>query len=178
MSRKPRNLTDEEQSLWDRVSQKIKPLSAEKKRVSRKPSASHPPLRKNPSLTIPPEALSSLKSHNHETSHRIQRIRKVQIDARLDLHGLKIEQARVKLAKFLISCQQNRCLWVLIITGKGKPKPQDEEPYHAPVRKTLREQVPQWLEEPFLHPVVSAYTTAKPQDGGSGALYVRLKRMK
>jgi DNA-nicking Smr family endonuclease len=163
--------------LWDRVSQKIKPLAADKKRVSRGSAQPHPPLRKKPIFTIPPEETPSLKNHHHKTDHRIQRVRKVQVDARLDLHGLTLEKARVRLAKFLISCQQNRCLWVLIITGKGKPKQADESPYHKPVKKTLREQVPQWLEEPFLHSVVSAYTTAKPQDGGIGALYIRLKRL-
>jgi DNA-nicking Smr family endonuclease len=177
MSRKRRNLTDAEQSLWDQVSQKIKPLPADKKRIVRAPTQFYPPARKERSLTIPPQGLTSLKNHNHKSDHRIQRIRKVQIDARLDLHGLKLEQARTRLGKFLITCQQNRCLWVLIITGKSKPKQLDEEPYHLPIKKTLREHVPQWLEEPFLHPVVSAYATAKPGDGGGGALYVRLKRL-
>lgn len=168
MSRKKRDLTEDEMSLWGKVVQKVKPLPKHKKRIAPDPiSPSRPPRKKAP-FTLPEAPLVAPK-----TSHQIQRVRKVEIEARLDLHGLTLQEARLKLAKFLIRAQQNRRLWVLIITGKGKPQTEAKEP----VRRTLRNQLPLWLEEPFFHGIVSAYTTAKPQDGGSGALYVRLKRL-
>jgi len=68
----------------------------------------------------------------------------------------------------------------LVITGKGKSRRHlsKEEPYNTLPRGTLWDLVPQWLEETDFRPFVSAYTTAKPQDGGTGALYVRLKRLR
>jgi DNA-nicking Smr family endonuclease len=177
MSRKRRNLTDEEQSLWNRVAQKVKPLPKDQKRITSEPPSPYRPLRKKPAFSLPAEEHSSSKSQHSQTNHRIQRVRKVEIEARLDLHGLTFEQARLRLAKFLIKAQENRYLWVLVITGKGKQRLVTEDYNETPPRRTLRDHVPRWLEEPFLHTVVSAYTTAKPQDGGSGALYVRLKRL-
>lgn len=174
MSRKRKGLTDEEQSLWNRVAQKVKPLPNEKKRITPEPPSPYQPLRKKPAFSLPPEEPSFANPH---TNHRIQRVRGVEIEARIDLHGLTLDQARVRLAKFLIRAQENQCLWVLVITGKGKQKIDAEVSYDTHQKKTLRDQVPKWLEEPILRPVVSAYTTAKPQDGGSGALYVRLKRL-
>ena len=100
----------------------------------------------------------------------------MKLEARLDLHGLTRDQARSRLVQFLGGCQNRGYLWVLVITGKGQRNVNTEEPYGARSH-TLRALVPQWLEDPSLRPVVSAYTTAKSYDGGDGALYVRLKRL-
>ena len=178
MSRKKRTLTDEEQSLWNRITEQVKPLKADKEHAAHGPSKARVPppgasLREKTPLSLPPETPFS------PPNHRIQRVRKVTLQARLDLHGLTREQARLRLAQFLVSCQEQRRLWVLVITGKGQRNLSAEAPCRGThAKKTLRELVPQWLEEPDLRSVVSAYATAKPQDGGSGALYVRLKRVR
>lgn len=178
MSRKKRDLTEEEKSLWDRISQKIDPLPKNKKRKAPNPTTPYLPLRKKPeSLTFSQPQLAN-QDYLGSMSHRIQRVRNVKIDARIDLHGLTLEEGRLKLTKFLICCQERRDLWVLVITGKGRQKLDHNGSSHVPLKKTLRDQVPHWLEDPLLHSIVSAYTTAKPQDGGNGALYVRLKRLK
>lgn len=180
MTRKRKSLTDEEQSLWNRVTQKIKPLKQEKKHQIQSPPKAQPPLspRKEAPLSlpsgIPPSPPSSAMPFS--STHRIKRVRKVKIEARLDLHGLTRDQAQLRLAQFLHSCQNRGCLWVLVITGKGQRNVNAEQPYGAR-SPTLRALVPQWLESPSLRPVVSAYTTAKSYDGGDGALYVRLKRL-
>jgi DNA-nicking Smr family endonuclease len=174
MSRKRRNLTPDEQSLWDRFVQKIKPIPSDKRPITPKPAKPRTNRPTSSPISYPPNAP---KVHAL-TSHRIDRVRKVEIDARLDLHGYTMEQAQARLVKFLMSCQRNRCLWVLIITGKGKPDLSSEAKHSSGSKKTLRSQVPHWLEDAQLHSIVSAYTTAKPQDGGTGALYVRLKRLK
>lgn len=174
MSGKRRNLTPDEQSLWNRFIQKIKPISSNKRHIIAKPAQPRPSRHKRTPASYPinpPEM-------NTRTSYRIDRVRKVTIDARLDLHGYTLEQAQSRLVKFLLSCQRNRCFWVLIITGKGKPNLSCEATHMSGSKKTLRTLVPHWLEDAQLHSVVSAYTTAKPYDGGTGALYVRLKRMK
>src|SRR4051812_20290388 len=115
MSRKKSDLTDAEQSLWNRISQKIKPLPHGKKRVLPAAASPYRPLRKKPAFALPPEDPSFT---NPLVSHRIQRVRGVEIEARLDLHGLTLSIARLRLSKFLIKAQENRCIWVLVITGK------------------------------------------------------------
>ena len=178
MSRKKRDLTEEEKFLWDQIAQKINPLPKNKKRKAPDLITPYLPLRKKPESFVFLQPQTLTQEHIASPSHRIQRVRNVKIDGRIDLHGLTLEQARLKLAKFLISCQERRDLWVLVITGKGRQKPNHGESGHVPPKKTLRDQVPLWLEDPVLHSVVSAYATAKTQDGGNGALYVRLKRLK
>ena len=176
MTKKKRNLTEEDQSLWEHTSKKVKPLPKEKKPITPHPSSPYRPLRTKPDFSLPPLEMTSEKTFAPKGSRRIERVKKVDVEARLDLHGLTLEQARLRLAKFLIRAQENHYLWVLIITGKGRTKLEGTEQGHDHTRKTLRDHVPQWLEEPILRSVVSAYSTAKPQDGGNGALYVRLKR--
>lgn len=85
-------------------------------------------------------------------------------EARLDLHGLHLEKAKQSLSEFIqMNAQQNkRC--VLIVHGKGG--------YHGepPLIKNL---VNRWL--PQLNELL-AYHSARPKDGGAGAVYVLLKR--
>lgn len=175
-----RNLTKEEQALWNRMAQEMKPLSPGKKRIvqcspQNKYGSAQPTLSQNHSFSSNISYSQSL-SLPPASSRRIGRVRKIKIEARLDLHGLTCEQARIHVIQFLISCQNRGCLWVLVITGKGQRRLTPEESYKSRPSKTLRDLTPQWLEEDVLQAVVSAYTTAKPLDGGNGALYIRLKR--
>lgn len=181
MTRKRRDLSEDEKTLWNHVAKKVVPLKAEKKCVT--PSSPkikapvRPPLREEPSFAQAPEG-SSVHKKPPSSTHHIRRVRQVEIQARLDLHGYTREQARNQLGKFLTRCQGNGYLWVLVITGKGQRNLSGDEPYASTPRATLRNLVPQWLEEADFRSIVSAYTAAKPQDGGAGALYVRLKRLK
>lgn len=181
MTRRRRDLTDDEQTLWDHVAKKVKPLKTEQKRLtcpsSKIKAPACPPLREKPSFPQLPEE-SPIYNKVPSSTHRIHRVRQVNIQARLDLHGYTRDQARKQLGQFLTRCQGYGYLWVLVITGKGRRHSESEESYNMPPRLTLRDLVPQWLEEADFRSIVSAYTTAKPQDGGSGALYVRLKRLK
>lgn len=54
---------------------------------------------------------------------------------------------------------------LLVITGKGSSG-----------GGVLRTTVPRWLTEAPLKPLVLAHAPAQPKDGGSGALYVLLRR--
>jgi len=101
---------------------------------------------------------------------------KTEIDGRIDLHGMTQEQARSALTGFVISGyrQDRRCL--LVITGKGRRPARDETNAWSAELGILRQRVPCWLEEPPLVGCVLAYSPAQPEHGGSGALYVLLKR--
>lgn len=181
MTRKRRDLSEDEKTLWNHVAKKVVPLTTEKKRITpSSPKIKAPvrlPLREQPSFAQTPQG-SSVHKKNPSPTHRIRRVRQVEIQARLDLHGSTREQARNQLGQFLARCQACGYLWVLVITGKGQRNLSSDEPYAPTPRATLRNLVPQWLEEADFRSIVSAYTAAKPQDGGAGALYVRLKRLR
>lgn len=92
----------------------------------------------------------------------------MEIQARLDLHGLTREAAHEALHRFLADCTARRRRFVLIVTGKGRRAEGGEG--------ILRGEVPRWLNEPALRPLILGFSYAKPKDGGEGALYVFLKR--
>jgi DNA-nicking Smr family endonuclease len=90
------------------------------------------------------------------------------IDARIDLHGMTAEQARAELEFFLrtMRARGERC--VLVIHGKGA---------HSPTGVgILRGEISAWLSQGASSASVSAFATARQEDGGLGAVYVLLRR--
>jgi len=83
--------------------------------------------------------------------------------ALLDLHGLRVQEARRQLAGFLNHALLRRYKHLLIIHGKGLGSERQ------PVLKQL---VNSWLQQV---PEVMAFCSASRKDGGTGAAYVLLK---
>lgn len=81
----------------------------------------------------------------------------------LDLHGMRVREARPALARFLAQSMQTgrRCVRIIHGKGRGSNSPQ-------PV---LKQKVNQWLRQ---RDEVLAFVTAPRWDGGTGAVYVLL----
>ena len=86
------------------------------------------------------------------------------IQAELDLHGMRRDQARDNLGEFLRKCARNGTRCVRIIHGKGLGSVNKE-----PV---LKHKVRNWL---IQKDEVLAFSQATAADGGAGALIVLLK---
>ena len=86
------------------------------------------------------------------------------ITGELDLHGLTVREAGVRLARFIDRARGLRFVCVRIIHGKGLSSPG--------LKSVLKPQVLRWLSD---HEAVLAYTAAPDNDGGSGALYALLR---
>jgi DNA-nicking Smr family endonuclease len=86
------------------------------------------------------------------------------IQAELDLHGLRSDEARLALAEFLAACARNDCRCVRIVHGKGL-RSKNREP-------VLKHKLRHWLVQ---REDVLAFCQARPADGGSGAAIVLLK---
>gem|GEM_PF-834184 len=97
------------------------------------------------------------------------------IDGHLDLHGMTQVQAYEKLCQFIIYAHTTQKRNVLIITGKGQ-RLQNNLTF-TPMG-VLRQMLPIWLEAQILRSYIVHYHQAKPQDGGLGAYYVKIKRIK
>jgi len=87
------------------------------------------------------------------------------IEARLDLHGLNAVAAEARLKAFVQQAYANDYRAVLVITGKGIAD-----------TGVLKRHAPEWLADPALHHIVAGISQAHARHGGSGALYVALKR--
>lgn len=84
----------------------------------------------------------------------------------IDLHKMTVLQARHAVTQFISECLDSGYRCVLIIHGKGKLN-QD-----API---LKNHVNNWLQQ---FKDVLAFCSAPPKDGGVGAVYVLLRRLK
>lgn len=100
----------------------------------------------------------------------LRRLRKGEfpVGATLDLHGLTRDQARPALEKFLTDARVAGRRCVLVVTGRGLHSP-DAIP-------VLKEGVQRWLTHGRPARQVLAFCSARPQDGGTGAVYVLLRR--
>lgn len=99
----------------------------------------------------------------------------LQIESRLDLHGMTQNEARRALDIFLAKSSKSGKRCVLVITGKGTLR-HNETPGEEPKSGILRTLVPNWLGTLTSRTYVLAYHPAQPKDGGAGALYVMLRR--
>ncbi|MGX9356004.1 Smr/MutS family protein [Roseobacteraceae bacterium S113] len=99
---------------------------------------------------------------------------KLKPEARIDLHGMTLHQARPVLSRFILSAQSDGKRLVLVITGKGRVR-EDDGPIPTRVG-ILRHEVPRWLSAAPLAPCVQQITPASDRHGGSGAYYVYLRR--
>jgi DNA-nicking Smr family endonuclease len=104
---------------------------------------------------------------------------KVEVEASIDLHGLRQQDARARLRAFVFGAHAEGHRMVLVITGKGGEAGSADAlgPMLGERRRgVLRHSVPHWLEEPDLRAVVLSYTQAATRHGGAGALYVQLRK--
>ncbi len=88
----------------------------------------------------------------------------------LDLHGLTKRDAELRVRDFLLQSYGMGLRCVLVIHGRGL---NSED--HIPI---LKERIPIWLSRGPVRKLVLAFSTARPYDGGTGAIYVLLRKKK
>jgi DNA-nicking Smr family endonuclease len=175
-----RRLTDEEVALWTEVARGVK-----RRRGAALPTPSNP-VAGEPAPALPPSAPEAAASAPAQRSapplapieRRLKRELargRAAIDAALDLHGLTQAEAHQALRGFLRHSQARGARLVIVVTGKGGPL--DEPGQWLQERGVLRRLAPLWLREPDLRSVVLGFEEAGRAHGGSGALYVRLRRL-
>lgn len=85
-----------------------------------------------------------------------------------DLHGLSVADAQARLREFLARAAARDYRTVLVVHGRGR-----NSPNHLPVLKSHLEG---WLNMKRFRRQVLAFASAQPYDGGTGALYLLLRR--
>jgi DNA-nicking Smr family endonuclease len=184
-------LSDEERALWEHAARTLKPLkgkgrvhSAQEREVPSVPPRTHDkPLAHRPAtpLRTPAKAVPPPLSDLDRRKARKVGAGRIEIEGRIDLHGMRQAEAHAALRRFLLRGYAEGRRWVLVITGKGAPLRRGEEDgglvgVRDDERGVLKRNVPRWLEEPELRAIVVGFTTAAIRHGGDGALYVQLRR--
>jgi DNA-nicking Smr family endonuclease len=172
-----RRLNPDEQALWARVIASVRPLdgsprpeapapdSAELGPVAAPPRAAPPPPRPQPSKPpVPGETLDG--SWDRRLSRGL-----LQPDATVDLHGHNLATAHAVLDDRLDSAIVNGDRVLLLITGK--PPTDDRRPVG---RGAIRAAIGDWLAASRHAASIAAVRNAHPRHGGSGALYIVLRR--
>lgn len=172
-----------EQELFREAMQDVRPLEAEPRHQPARPRPSpRPRQRELDEAAVLDEMLSDpVHPEDLETGEELLFIRaglqhklvkklrrgELAIEAELDLHGLFREEAREAVVSFLAGCRRNRLRCVRIIHGKG----------HGSVQRipVLKHKVARWLQQ---RDEVLAFCSARPVDGGTGAVYVLLKALR
>jgi DNA-nicking Smr family endonuclease len=158
-----------ELALWRRVMTETAPVR-EPPRPAPPPAPSEPPAPARPrqvgvprprGRALDPERPIDL---DRRTWLRLKR-GQVELEQTLDLHGQTQDQAHRRLRAFVAEAQAGGSRCVLVVTGKGLES-----------GGTLRHMVPRWLNEEPNRARVLAYAPAQPRHGGSGALYILLRR--
>jgi len=92
------------------------------------------------------------------------------VQAHLDLHGMKLDEAKPAVRQFLLQALRSGHRCVLIVHGRG---------HHSPDRRSvLKDELKSWLTRGELAQIVLAFSTARGCDGGNGASYVLLRRQR
>ncbi len=90
------------------------------------------------------------------------------VQGHLDLHGLRRDDAREAVARFIEKACKSGHRCVRIVHGRGLNSKDN-----IPILKLL---LTSWLERGRVGRAVLAFCTARPNDGGAGAVYVLLRR--
>ncbi len=173
MSRRPEEkLTGEDRVLWSLVARSATPLRG--KRAVDVPDVVLEPETTPPKPAPVPSTQIAEKPGPRHPVHLLDRPTleklakgRMPIEGRVDLHGMTQSEAYSLLYSFLSRAHAGGVRYVLVITGKGSSSGGDG---------VLRRSVPAWLSTPAFRPLVSSHDHAARHHGGSGALYVRLRR--
>ena len=173
-----RELRPEERAIWRKVARTARPLNPGKTGPEREhfagllsehfeSSGIRVPAKK---AAEPPKTPPADRS----AEKRVRRGR-IEVEARIDLHGVTQDKARAMLGRFLHSARARGLSTVLVITGKGVKLPWRERGEDEAPPGVLRRRLPEWLGEAELRHLVSGYAPAHRRHGGDGAFYVTMR---
>jgi len=157
------NNNKEDSDLWQLVARSVRPLG--KKPPPQKPPApKRQPAAEHKTPLKPPKPAIAAARYDRGEEEALRKGKR-DVEARLDLHGMTQGEAYEALNRAIRSAERSGKRTLLVITGKGKAG-----------GGVLRRMLPLWLDE--FRPAVLAYSQARPEDGGAGAFYVRLRKPK
>lgn len=167
-----KTLSDDDRILWNKVARSTMPL---KGTAALAPEPA-PIMLEQPVLPAavfsdvappPPSKDHKVGRHLDRPTHDKLAKGRLEIGAKVDLHGLTQREAHGLLLSFLHRAHATGVRYVLVVTGKGSTQKG---------AGVLRRVVPEWLATPAFRSVVSSHDSAARHHGGAGALYIRLRR--
>jgi len=185
-------LSKEDVLLWDKIVTQTKPLEKQLKdykQLPRKGAAKN-------SVSAGVNRIGSVVESNSETKpfleltpKQVEPFNNIKMDRKkyykikkgkespediLDLHGFTVDQAFVRLEKFINKAVKRDLRLVLIITGKGLSR--INQGFSTPKVGVLKASFINWLDDQKINKFVLQSMPAHRTHGGGGAYYIYLKR--
>ena len=123
------------------------------------------PLRAHPAPPRKPKVGARAQFTRADRAAVLRRLRRgdYRVQREIDLHGMTVAEAKLALREFLVSALEQHVRCVRIVHGKGLRSGHRGPVLKAAVSSVLRRTG-----------AVLAYVSARPVDGGTGAVYVLL----
>ena len=117
---------------------------------------------------------SDIYDKDKDISNNVQRKERY----KFDLHGFSLDEANNKVEEIIHYCVKNKFKELLLVTGKGIHSKNDEDTYTSKDLGKLKYSVPEYLKTNLdLEKFIVSINDAKKQDGGEGAIIIRLKNL-
>ena len=96
---------------------------------------------------------------------------------KFDLHGFTLDEANNKVKEIIEYCIENKFKELLLITGKGIHSTSDDDAYISKNLGKLKYSVPEFIKTSELKRFIISIKEAEKEDGGEGAIIIRLKNL-
>ena len=97
----------------------------------------------------------------------------------IDLHGYTLDEANKTIEQFITKAYSEKINKLIVVTGKGLHSQNEKDPYVSKKLSILKYSVPEFISNnKSLMDKINEITDAKIEDGGSGAFYIYLKKVK
>ena len=182
-----RRLSPEERELWQALARTVRPM----RRAAPKPIAPPPaaaeesqqpvvPMRVRgrvpPARRVDPPAPSRPAPVPVLDSSWEKQIRSGRLspDISVDLHGLNLAAAHLRLDRLLGDAYAHG--WRVLLVVTGKPRATRPLPGESGKRGAIRAEIGDWLAQSAHASRIASVRSAHPRHGGDGALYIILRR--
>jgi len=97
----------------------------------------------------------------------------------IDLHGYTLDEANKFIENLIIKSYQEKINKLIVVTGKGIHSQNEKDPYLSKDLSILKHSVPEFIKNnKELMKKIIDIKGADEKDGGSGAFYIYLKKLK
>ena len=97
----------------------------------------------------------------------------------IDLHGYTLDEANKFIENLIIKSYQEKINKLIVVTGKGIHSQNEKDPYLSKDLSILKHSVPEFIKNNReLMKKIIDIKGADEKDGGSGAFYIYLKKLK
>lgn len=176
-----RDLSPEEQTLWDAVARTVRPIKG-RRLIGAPPAIAPAPMAATApkSASTPPPRPKSAPTRAPAPvldSGWEKRIRGGTLvpDMAIDLHGHSLSAAHVRLDRALAQARAQGVRTLLVVTGKPRLR---DGGLGSGQRGAIRSEIGHWLHGGAHADAIASVRIAHPRHGGDGALYIILRRKK